>query len=55
VDSASVVPELITLQYQEMFALCQSLPGPGSTKMLYVINVIRSGFVVGLLSFLVWR
>ena len=38
-----------------MFALCQSLPGPGSTKMLYAINLIRSGFIVGLLSFFLWR
>ncbi len=40
--------------YQEMFALCQSLPGPGSTKMLYAINVVHSGFIVGSLSFLLW-
>ncbi|TKA79269.1 hypothetical protein B0A49_03686 [Cryomyces minteri] len=40
--------------YQEMFALCQALPGPGSTKMIYAINIIRSGFTVGILSFFLW-
>lgn len=42
-------------QYQELFALCQALPGPGSTKMIYCINVIHGGFTIGLLSFFVWR
>lgn len=42
-------------QYKELFALCQALPGPGSTKMLYCINVIRCGIFAGLLSFFVWR
>ncbi|KAI9684641.1 MAG: hypothetical protein M1829_000014 [Trizodia sp. TS-e1964] len=41
--------------YQELFALCQALSGPGSTKMIYCINVIRCGFLPGLLSFFVWR
>jgi hypothetical protein len=40
--------------YQEMFALCQSLSGPGSTKMIYAINVLRYGFWTGLLSFFLW-
>ncbi|KAF7514067.1 hypothetical protein GJ744_004392 [Endocarpon pusillum] len=40
--------------YQENFALCQALPGPGSTKMLYCINVIHAGFLPGIVSFFVW-
>jgi chromate transport protein ChrA len=40
--------------YQQMFALCQALCGPGSTKMLYAINVLKYGFWTGLLSFFVW-
>lgn len=40
--------------YQELFAICQALPGPASTKMLYSINVIRSGFGAGLLSLMLW-
>lgn len=40
--------------YQQMFALCQSLCGPGSTKMLYAINVLKYGFWTGLLSFFFW-
>ena len=38
-----------------MFALCQALPGPGSTKLLYAINLIRSGFAIAISSFFVWR
>ena len=38
-----------------MFSLCQALPGPGSTKMIYAINVIHGGFVAGILSFFIWR
>lgn len=40
--------------YQEMFALCQSLSGPGSTKMISAINVLRYGFWTGLLAFFLW-
>ncbi|KAI6805213.1 chromate transporter [Hortaea werneckii] len=40
--------------YQEMFALCQALSGPGSTKMHYAINVLRYGFLIGVLAFFVW-
>ena len=40
--------------YQETFALCQALPGPGSTKMLYAINSLHGGFLAGLLVFLLW-
>lgn len=40
--------------YQEMFALCQALSGPGSTKMLYAINVLRHGFLTGVLAFFLW-
>lgn len=43
------------LQYQELFALCQSTPGPGSTKMLYGIAWVRGGFLSALLVFLMWR
>ncbi|KFY11552.1 hypothetical protein V492_04394 [Pseudogymnoascus sp. VKM F-4246] len=40
--------------YKEMFSLCQALPGPGSTKMIYAINLIHGGFIAGILSFFVW-
>jgi chromate transport protein ChrA len=40
--------------YQEMFALCQAFNGPGSTKMLFGVNVLRYGLWVGLLAFFVW-
>ncbi|KFY97239.1 hypothetical protein V498_02170 [Pseudogymnoascus sp. VKM F-4517 (FW-2822)] len=40
--------------YKEMFSLCQALPGPGSTKMIYAINLIHGGFIAGILSFFLW-
>jgi len=41
-------------RYQEMFALCQALSGPGSTKMIYGVNVLRYGFWNGLAAFVAW-
>ncbi|PGH09334.1 hypothetical protein GX51_00777 [Blastomyces parvus] len=40
--------------YQELFAVCQALPGPGSTKMLFCIALIHAGFLPALLVFLMW-
>lgn len=40
--------------YQELFAICQALPGPGSTKMAFCIAMIHAGFGAALLAFLLW-
>ncbi|KAL1863039.1 hypothetical protein Daus18300_008195 [Diaporthe australafricana] len=40
--------------YQELFAVCQALPVPASTKMLYCINSIHGGWMMGILSFALW-
>ncbi|KAF2159375.1 hypothetical protein M409DRAFT_30126 [Zasmidium cellare ATCC 36951] len=40
--------------YDELFGLCQALSGPGSTKMLYIINVMHYGFDCGVAAFFVW-
>lgn len=40
--------------YEDLFALCQALSGPASTKMLYSINAMRYGQLIGILSFFVW-
>ena len=40
--------------YRELFAICQALPGPGSTKMLTAIVGLHAGWVAGVFSFLVW-
>ncbi|KAK6355193.1 hypothetical protein TWF696_004310 [Orbilia brochopaga] len=41
--------------YQELFALCQALPGPASTKMLFCINSYHGGGIpYGLLAFCMW-
>lgn len=42
-------------QYQELFALCQSLPGPASTKMLFCMALIHAGFVPAVFVFFLWR
>ncbi|PON22488.1 hypothetical protein TGAM01_v208572 [Trichoderma gamsii] len=40
--------------YQELFSVSQALSGPGSTKMVYCINLIHSGVFGALLAFLLW-
>jgi chromate transport protein ChrA len=46
---------LTSQQYQELFAICQALPGPGSTKMLFCIVFIHAGFLPALFVLLTWR
>ncbi|PPQ75207.1 hypothetical protein CVT26_008343 [Gymnopilus dilepis] len=41
-------------QYQELFALAQATPGPGSTKMLFNIVQIHAGIIPALFVFLIW-
>lgn len=43
------------IQYQELFAVCQAISGPGSTKMHYCINLIHSNFIAAFVAFLIWR
>ncbi|KAF2274979.1 chromate transporter family protein [Westerdykella ornata] len=40
--------------YQELFAICQALPGPGSTKMTFCIALIHAGFIPALFAFALW-
>ncbi|PVH90692.1 putative chromate ion transporter [Periconia macrospinosa] len=40
--------------YQELFAICQALPGPGSTKMIFCLALLHAGFVPALFVFLIW-
>ena len=40
--------------YRELFAICQALPGPGSTKMLTAIAGLHAGWAAGVFAFLVW-
>ncbi|KAH8432400.1 putative chromate ion transporter [Aspergillus melleus] len=40
--------------YQELFAICQGLPGPASTKMLFCLALLHAGFVPALLVFFLW-
>ncbi|KAK6430248.1 hypothetical protein LTR95_013597 [Oleoguttula sp. CCFEE 5521] len=41
-------------QYAELFALCQALSGPGSTKMHLAINMLHYDLLTGVLAFLIW-
>ena len=41
--------------YQELFSVCQAFSGPASTKMLYCLNLMHSGFAAAVLSFVLWR
>ncbi|KAF2198291.1 chromate ion transporter-like protein [Delitschia confertaspora ATCC 74209] len=40
--------------YQELFAICQALPGPASTKMAFCIALIHAGLLPAIFVFLVW-
>ncbi|XPS71388.1 hypothetical protein M3J09_003577 [Ascochyta lentis] len=40
--------------YQEIFAICQALPGPASTKLLFTIAMIHAGLVSAVFAFLLW-
>ena len=40
--------------YQELFALCQALPGPGSTKMGVCLALIHAGMLPGMLYFFIF-
>ncbi|PSK45271.1 hypothetical protein B9Z65_2411 [Elsinoe australis] len=40
--------------YQELFSICQALPGPASTKMVFCIAMIRAGVVGAVFAFLLW-
>uniref|UniRef100_A0A093V9L2 Putative transporter YwrB n=1 Tax=Talaromyces marneffei PM1 TaxID=1077442 RepID=A0A093V9L2_TALMA len=41
--------------YQELFAICQALPGPGSTKMVFCLALLHAGFIPAIVTFLIWR
>ncbi|KAL2821438.1 chromate transporter-domain-containing protein [Aspergillus cavernicola] len=40
--------------YQELFAICQGLPGPGSTKMLFCLALLHAGFIPAMMAFVLW-
>ncbi|KAL1954509.1 hypothetical protein VTO42DRAFT_1120 [Malbranchea cinnamomea] len=48
------IPWIDEQTYQELFAVCQALPGPASTKMLFCIAFIHAGFLPAVLVFLLW-
>ena len=40
--------------YQELFGLCQGLPGPGSTKLGFCLAMIHAGVFPAILYFTLW-
>ncbi|KAL4787195.1 chromate transporter-domain-containing protein [Aspergillus varians] len=40
--------------YQELFAICQGLPGPASTKMLFCLALLRGGIIPAVVVFVLW-
>ncbi|XP_006460321.1 hypothetical protein AGABI2DRAFT_67007 [Agaricus bisporus var. bisporus H97] len=54
VDGMGKTPWIDEQTYQELFALAQVLPGPGSTKMLFAIVSIHAGYIPAMAVFLIW-
>ncbi|KAL7273659.1 hypothetical protein RUND412_003471 [Rhizina undulata] len=54
VDGRGKVPWIDEQTYQELFAVCQALPGPGSTKMAFCITLIHAGFLPAIFVFTMW-
>ncbi|KAL4931999.1 chromate transporter-domain-containing protein [Aspergillus undulatus] len=42
-------------QTQEFFAICQGLPGPGSTKMFFCLALPQGGYIPYLVVLMLWR
>ncbi|TGZ78937.1 chromate ion transporter-like protein [Ascodesmis nigricans] len=54
VDGNGKAPWIDEQIYQELFAICQALPGPASTKMAFCIALYHAGFVPALFVFVMW-
>lgn len=42
------------MQYQELFAISQGLPGPASTKMLFCLALLRGGYIPAIVTLALW-
>jgi chromate transport protein ChrA len=40
--------------FSELFSLCQTLPGPASTELIYSIGLVYGGFFIAVYVFLLW-
>ncbi|KAF8536988.1 chromate transporter-domain-containing protein [Trichophaea hybrida] len=54
VDGMGKTPWIDEQTYQELFAVCQALPGPASTKMVFCIAMIHAGFLPAVFVFMMW-
>ncbi|KAI5780336.1 chromate transporter-domain-containing protein [Peziza echinospora] len=48
------VPWIDEQTYQEIFAVCQALPGPASTKMGFCITLVHAGLIPALFQYIMW-
>ncbi|KAG2189215.1 hypothetical protein INT44_004357 [Umbelopsis vinacea] len=40
--------------FSDLFSICQSLPGPASTELLYSIGLVYGGFLIAVYVFFLW-
>jgi chromate transport protein ChrA len=40
--------------FNDLFALGNALPGPGSTQLAFSIALVRNGTLAALLAFIIW-
>lgn len=52
--NGKVKPHLAEDTFLELYALCQSLPGPGSTQLATALGATFGGFLGGFLTFLIF-
>jgi len=45
---------LDVMTFNDLFALGNALPGPGSTQLAFSIALVRNGTLAGFLAFLLW-
>ncbi|KAF8601288.1 chromate transporter [Ceratobasidium sp. AG-I] len=54
VEGNGKTPWIDEQTYQELFSVCQALPGPASTKVTFSIAFMHAGFLPALLVFFMW-
>jgi len=41
--------------FSELLGICQTLPGPASTQMVYGLSICHAGIKAAIVAFLCWR
>lgn len=42
------------IMFSELFSICQALPGPASTELIYSIGLVHGGFLIAIWIFFLW-